>query len=147
MVGDSPDGISCLVNCNGCKEVCAFELRTMTAPRTIEELKQTRTNYAPILSIKNIGVDQHETSLYHSVIPNGSYRMQRLHHAAVMGVGTVLFVVAKGGNTAVGEVIDVVILRYEQDLISNYLFCLDCIRETAFRWVGKPSAEIPAECG
>ena len=78
-------------------------------------------------------------------MPTTAYRLQCIHHAAVLQLDTVIFVVAKGGSASSSSIIYSVTLKFMSAFIGKYLFCLDTIQVTAFEWLRMPAQHIPKE--
>ena len=54
-----------------------------------------------------------------------------------------IFIVAKGSRNGVGEIIYAVMLEFTECLRNHYMFVLDCIRVSAFNWIGGDASGIP----
>ena len=64
-------------------------------------------------------------------------RFQFLHHDAADDLEHILFIVAKGSNCGMGEIIYAVMLHMSQHIRNIYLLFMDAVRVSAYDRVGK----------
>lgn len=88
----------------------------------------------------------HKENLFKYLVPSSGYWAQCLHHAVMLGVRHVTYLVAKGGQAETVEIIGAVLLESKDPITSLYSYLLEAIQSTAFKWVGPPSEHIPREC-
>jgi hypothetical protein len=111
---------------------CVIEIKTMTTPNTVNEARAI-ANGMNKLSICYLGDD----TFLKCVKPE--YRVQCMHHACVMGVNAVLFIVASDHNIIYMLIIDLPIAD-----VDMYESILDPLRET-LDWI-YGTAPFPTEC-
>lgn len=140
---DSPDGLCSMVRDNEQLMSCAVEIKTMTAIKTISESKRLAAQYGKGVFLQNVGIDEHNTTLFKKLVPTTGHRCQVAHHATVLGVTNVLFVVAKGGRAAVGEVIYYVMVSFNPEFLKSYETILCSIQQCFFSWVTGGMEDIP----
>lgn len=72
----------------------------MTSLRTMEEAKEITRRYGTLSMLSDIGGNAHSKKLCQKLVLSSAYRTQCLHHAAVLGIKNVLFIVGKGGKAS-----------------------------------------------
>lgn len=117
----------------------------MTAPNTLQAARDLKTKYGKLVVIKDTGGAASATKRFHQLVPSTEYRVQCIHHAAVLGIKHVLFVVAKGSSMGVGEILYIALLQFSEQLRNCYTCSLDCIRTAAFTWIRRDAKLIPKE--
>ena len=143
MLADSPDGLLGFYTSTGLYSCAAIEVKTMASPTTIDKAKNLRAEYGPFSKVNGIGLSDGAERHFKKLVFTPEYRLQCLHHAAVLGITQVVFVVAKGSRNGVGEIIYAVMLEFAESLRYHYMFVLDSIRASAFTWIGGDALGIP----
>jgi B-box zinc finger len=149
MLADSPDALAGLVNNIGDSMCAVVEVKTMTSVATITEAKTIQQRHGKIFSIE-LSFEESEEAVeswrsFREAVKTTDYRLQCVHHSAVVGSPKVLYVAAKGGRAAYGEIIYVAIITFHCTITGTYLSLLDALKRMAFEWVGKPAYAIPKE--
>lgn len=121
MLADSPEGLIGLLVGSLDPLCAAIEVKTMTSPATIQDAQNTKLSYGKITKVPNIGGSSRSGSHFRKLVQTTAHRMQCSHHAVVLGIRTVLFVVAKGSRNGVGEIIYATILEFSE------LFVVQCV--------------------
>ncbi|CAN8073937.1 unnamed protein product [Agarophyton chilense] len=124
---------------------CEVEIKTMTALNTIEAARQRRHSLAPITYINDIGQNEESLKQFQALVPSTEYRIQCVHHALSFNLNYVMFVLTKGSNCGVGQVIYIAILEFHKSLKAMYSYILGSIHVGAFEWVGKGASAITNE--
>ena len=146
MLVDSPDALCGLFfGEEDLTAPAAIEVKTMTALKTLEESKIISENYGSVIVVSDIEGAVQDTQLFKNVVPSSNNRAQCLHHAAVLGVSHVVYVVGKGGRAATGGIIYAAVLRFNRLLLNQYTWCLQAVEQSAFLWIGLKPEEIPRE--
>ena len=144
LLAGSPDAIIAISNPDDDVYVAAVERKTMTALGTIRKAKDTQEKHGHLSAIRGIGENTAATDLFHDLVPNTSYRLQCLHHAAVVGKRQVLLVVSKGSNMGLGHIMYAALLEFSTRMVACYDYTISSIRLFTFMWIGKASENIPA---
>ena len=144
LLAGSPDGVAAISNQDGDVFVSAVEIKTMTAIRTIESATRIQLSYSQYVYVRRIGQCHNSLKVFHDMVPSTSYRVQCLHHSAVLGIQHVLFAVAKGSSMGVGEIIYCVLLEFSESIIACYNYCLSGICKGFFGWIGMNARSIPS---
>ena len=145
LLAGSPDAVASVREQEGSSHIASIEIKTMAALATIENARRTRAKYSAHVIIQNIGEATAALHAFHDLVPTTAYRLQCLHHAAVLDKPRVLFVVSKGSRLGVGEIIYCAHLVFSEKLLASYKFCLTAILLSCFEWIGKKAKEIPKE--
>lgn len=125
--------------------LCRKTFKTMTSTQTTEIAQGIHKTTGSSVTATNIAQTTKLNSLFRKLVLSTDYRMQCIHHSAVMGTDTVLYVAVKFGSIAFGDIIYVAFLTFSQQLRNDYLFCSRGIQIAAFQWIGGPSTRIPEE--
>lgn len=142
---DSPDAISVL-KLDGCLQKAAVEVKTVTEPSTITPAKRIRSDLGDVTVLDNIcSSDQKALDHFKRAVFNVGHRVQLLHHAAVLGVLTVCYVVATGGRSVPGSIQYVLVATFSKELLKDYTFLLASIQYSSFPWIGLIAEYIPEE--
>lgn len=102
FLAGSPDAIIAISKPDDDVYVAAVEIKTMAALGTNRKAKKTQEMEVHISETRGIGETTSATALFHGLVPNKSGRLQRWHHAVLMGKKQILFVVSKGSNMGMG---------------------------------------------
>lgn len=145
LLADSPDGIAAAINGDTVVEVFAVKIKTVTAPRTVQAATRKKEQYGTYIVLSDVGVDRQSTELFRILVPTTPYRAQALHHAAALSINSVMFVVPTGGSMTEGRVIYSCMARFPESIRHQYIYLLDCVRHTAFGWIGGEPMYIPTE--
>ena len=145
LLADSPDGIRAALTQEGMVQVFALEIKTMTALTTIQSASTKARKYGELIILSDVGGDRQSTELFHELVPTTPYRLQCLHHAATLGLNSVLFLVATGGYITEGRILCGCMINFNETLGHQYTYILDCVRHTAFSWIGGEAKNIPKE--
>ena len=86
--------------------------------------------------VDGIGSSCTSDEIFRQVVLTTAYKMQFLHHAAVLGAEWAFYVVAKGGSISAGEIISVALLHFNNGFKNSYTFCPSGIQKGAFYWIG-----------
>ena len=144
LLAGSPDGIIAIYNPDNDVYVAAVEIKTMTALENIPKAKDTQEKHGHLSAIRVLGENTAATELFHDLVPITSYRLRRLHHAAVAGKRRVLFVVSKGSNMGLGQIINAALVELSKRMVACYDYTISSIRLFTFTWIGTSSENIPA---
>jgi hypothetical protein len=118
----SVDGVVAL-NIGDAQEFnCAIEIKTMTFPHTVAEARAIAAQHTKVM-LCSFGDDVFKKCL------KPEYRVQCLHHACVMGLNCVLFIVASGTN-----IIYYLLICMEDEDTARYEKLLDPMKES-LNWV------------
>ena len=145
MLADSPDGVMACADEDDFTDVYAIEIKTMNSVRTIETASVLRDKYGPVLFLQNVGSKMQSSQLFREMIFSPQYRAQVLLHSATLGINNVVFVVGTGGSMVEGGILYACIIKFSQLLRHEYTYILDCLRASAFTWIGKESENVPKE--
>ena len=85
LLAGSPDSVAAISNCEGDVYVAAIEVKTMTALNTKTSAKAVGDKHGKLCMISGVGQNRSSTTLFHALVPTTAYRLQCLHHAAVLG--------------------------------------------------------------
>lgn len=80
---------------------------------------ETRSRFTYNKTANDLSVDSTQSvDMFCDLVGSAGYRCQTLHHTARLGVSDIAAVVAKGGRSAIGEVIYEIWLHFEEKVIS-----------------------------
>lgn len=82
-------------------------------------------------------------SLFRCGLTSTDYRVQCINRAVTVGVNLVLYTTAMESSCGVVANIYVDLLKISEPLQAEYIYCLACVRNIVFKWVGKNASETP----
>ena len=88
---------------------------------------------------------EHSKELSREPVPSTLYRAQVFHHAATLGVNSVLYVVGTGGSMTVRQILDAYYIEFAATFRHKYTYSLDFVRRSAFELIGGEAKHIPKE--
>ena len=108
----------------------------MTKTRTEQPAREYASTYGPISHVTvSFGT---ETEQFRKGTLNTEYRIQCLHHAAVLGVADVLFVVA-----SLQGIIYCLQITFNSNVLQSYREYLESVRLNSLNWIGDPAIIVP----
>ena len=133
MLADSPDAVLAMQDEEEELEVCAVDFNTMTSVATVEAAKDISENYSPVVVLDNVDVSDKSTAMFRKLVPTVPYQSQFLHHAATLGINSVMYVVGTGSSITDGRILNVRYITLAEPLRHSYTFSMDCFRAESFR--------------
>lgn len=132
----SADGIALLTAPDNTCTIAAVEIKTKTTTQTQKVAAKRAMELGEFNSIDIIS----DAAKFHICVSDVIHRGQVLHHAAVLGVDYVLYVVAEPGH-----IYNIVLIHVPDDVRATYLQVLDIIAIRHLKWIYNPETSSEAE--
>ena len=140
-IAGSPDAIGTLfeptsTGSESSEFVCEVEVKSLMKTRTEQPAREYASTYGPISHVTVcFGT---ETEQFRKGTLNTEYRIQCPHHAAVLGVTDVLFVVS-----SLQGIIYCLRITFNSNVLQSYREYLESVLLNAFNWIGDPAIIVP----
>lgn len=145
ILADSPDAVVAVADEEGDVTAMPVESKTMTAEGTVGAATELSHKYGQLICIEDVGQSELSNELFRDVIPASQHRAPVIHHAATLGSNSVMVVVGTGGSLTEGRILYACIIRFSEGFRHKYTYALDCVRRSAFEWIGGEAKYVPKE--